>query len=75
MPRDLTINLYHEHEITDLLVQYREPLVKWCEDNLSGKWNMIGDSGGSACRFDGRHYVMLLCQDHGDMVLFKLTWR
>lgn len=75
MPRDLTINIYHEHEITDLLGKHREDLVVWCEDNLVGKWNMIGDSGGHAVRFDGRRYVLLLCQDASDMLTFKLSWR
>lgn len=74
MPRDLTINIYHEHEITDLLDKHGGIIMKWCEDNMISGWNIIADSGGRAVRY-GRHYVMLLCVNMSDMMSFMLTWR
>lgn len=73
MARDLSMNIYHELDITDLSC-VRE-VISWCEENLSGGWNVVADSGSRHCRGDGRHCVTLLCNNLADISLFKMTWK
>jgi hypothetical protein len=71
MPRDHTINIYHEIDITYLNTL---AVIDWCEACLEGGWNVVSDSGRGACRGDGRHMVVLLCERLDDAVQFRLTW-
>jgi hypothetical protein len=72
MSRDHGINIHHEFDATH--VDDVRGLVAWCESRLEGPWNIVADSGARACRGDGRHVVILLCDHLEDITLARLTW-
>jgi hypothetical protein len=49
-------------------------VVTWCEQHLQNRWNIVSDSGIGACRGDGEHRVILLCDRVSDATFFKLNW-
>ena len=71
MPRNLSMNIHYECDVTNLDVSR---LVSWCRNYFKGNYNVIADSGSRAARGDGSHYVMLLCDNFDDWCFFKLTW-
>lgn len=71
MPRDLSINIHHEIDITHLDARQ---VIAWCESCLEGGWNVVSDSGPNACRGVGGHTVILLCERLEDAVMFRLSW-
>lgn len=71
MPRDHTITIYHEIDVTHLAVR---EVIAWCEACMEGRWNVVADSGSGACRGVGTHTVILLCDRVADAVQFRLTW-
>ena len=71
MPRDHTINVYHEIDITHLDAAR---IIAWCDSCLEGGWNVVADSGGRHCRGDGGHVAILLCERFTDAVMFRLAW-
>ena len=73
MPRDLRLNIHHECDITEWPVKIKD-LIVWCEQHFQGGWNLVSESGSFACRGSGEHMVILLCDNHSDMVQFKLSW-
>jgi len=71
MPRDHSITLYHEIDVTHLGIRQ---VITWCEACLEGNWNVVADAGKGACRGDGGHITMLLCDRFEDAVMFRLAW-
>ena len=72
MERNHAINVHYETEITHIVDL--AGVVAWCEKHFAHGWNIVADSGPAACRFNGRHYVMLLCDNRGDLAAFKLEY-
>lgn len=70
MPRDHTINIYHEIDVTHL---DQQAIVAWCQACLEGSWNVVSDAGRYG-RGDGSRVSILLCGRLNDAVMFRLAW-
>lgn len=65
------MNIHHEIDVTHLDAR---KVIAWCEACMEGRWNVVADSGGEACRGAGGHVVILLCSRLSDAVMFRLAW-